>query len=45
MNWPTREEAVRLTSIVIFLSIVLAVFLGAFDYLITAGIKRFILPF
>ena len=43
VNWPTRDEAIRLTSIVVFLSIVLAGFLGAFDYLITTAIKRFVL--
>lgn len=33
VNWPTRKEAMRLTGIVIFLSLAIAVFLGAFDYL------------
>lgn len=43
VNWPTREEAVRLTLIVIGMSVVLAAFLGAFDYFFTYLIKNFIL--
>jgi len=35
VNWPTRQEATRLTAIVIGISLGLAVFLGAFDYLFT----------
>ena len=43
VDWPTRKEAVRLTAFVIVLSIALAVFLGAFDYLLTYILKKFIL--
>ena len=43
VNWPTRAEAVRLTSIVIGISLGLAAFLGFFDYLFTYIIKVFIL--
>lgn len=39
VNWPTRKEAMRLTAIVIGLSVALAVFLGAFDYLFTSTIS------
>lgn len=42
VNWPTRQEAVRLTSIVIVMSIAIAAFLGAFDYLFTNIVKYFI---
>lgn len=31
INWPTRKEAVRLTAVVIGISLGLAVFLGFFD--------------
>jgi preprotein translocase subunit SecE len=44
VNWPTRQEAVRLTSIVIGMSIGLAVFLGIFDYLFTTILKSAIAP-
>ncbi len=43
VNWPTRQEALRLTLIVIGISVGLAIFLGAFDYLFTSLIKNFIL--
>lgn len=43
VNWPTREEGVRLTAIVIVLSVCLALFLGLFDYLFTNLIKVFVL--
>ncbi len=42
VNWPTRQEAIRLTSIVIGISLGLAVFLGAVDYLFTYLLKSFI---
>lgn len=43
VNWPTREEATRLTLIVIGISVGIALFLGAFDYLFSFLIKNFIL--
>ena len=44
VNWPTRQEAMRLTSIVIGMSIGIAVFLGACDYLFTTILKAAITP-
>ena len=44
VNWPTRQEAVRLTSIVIGISLGLALFLGFFDFLFTNIIKIFVTP-
>lgn len=38
VNWPTRQEAVKLTMIVIGISIALAIFLGFFD-----GLFRYVL--
>ncbi len=43
INWPTRQEAARLTAFVVILSIALAIFLGAFDYFFTFILKKFIL--
>ncbi len=43
VNWPTRQEATRLTFIVIGIAVGLAVFLGSFDYLFSYLIKTFIL--
>ena len=44
VNWPTRAEAIRLTSIVIGMSVGIAVFLGVFDYLFTTALKTAIAP-
>lgn len=35
VTWPSRSEAIRLTFVVVIASIILAVFLGAFDLLFT----------
>jgi len=43
VNWPTRREAIRLTMIVIGISLGLAVFLGGFDYFFSYLIKTFVL--
>jgi preprotein translocase subunit SecE len=42
VSWPTRNQAVLFTVIVAVFSIVVAFFLGAFDYLFTMGVKLFI---
>ena len=38
LNWPTRKEAIRLTAVVIGISLGLAVFLGVLD-----SVFRFVL--
>lgn len=43
VNWPTRNETIRLTAIVVGLSLVLALILGAFDYLFTYLLRLFVL--
>ncbi len=43
VNWPTRAEAMRLTAIVIGISLGLAAFLGLFDYIFTNALKHLIL--
>jgi len=43
VNWPSRAEAIRLTSIVVIISLGLAVFLGFFDWLFSNIIKSFII--
>jgi preprotein translocase subunit SecE len=42
VNWPARPEAIRLTAIVIGISLGLAAFLGTFDYGFTSLIKTFL---
>jgi len=44
VNWPTRQEAIRLTSIVIGMSVGLAIFLGVFDYIFSSILKSAIAP-
>lgn len=43
VNWPSRKETVRLTVIVIGLSLGFSVFLGLADFLFTAVLKNAIL--
>lgn len=43
VNWPTRKETLRYTLIVIGVSIAVAAFLGALDFVFTALLNRFIL--
>lgn len=33
VNWPTRQETTRLTLVVVAISLLVAVMLGAFDFL------------
>jgi len=40
--WPTRQEATKHTILVIVISIAVAAFLGAFDYLFNLIIERII---
>ena len=42
VNWPTREEGIRLTGIVIMISFILAAFLGFFDYFFTSLVKMLV---
>ncbi len=42
LNWPTRKETIRLTAVVIGFSIILAVFLGFFDYVFSLALQSFI---
>lgn len=40
VSWPTRKEAVRFTIVVVSLSLVFAVFIGALDTLFTYLIQK-----
>jgi preprotein translocase subunit SecE len=42
VNWPTREETIRLTVIVIIISLFIAFFLGAFDFLFLTALRWFL---
>lgn len=41
--WPSRQETIQHTLVVIGLSLTLAVFLGAVDYLLNLGLERLLL--
>ena len=41
VTWPTREEAINLTTIIVIVTIIVAIFLGVLDFIfqeVTAGI-------
>ena len=42
VSWPTKNQAILFTVIVIVFSFAVAFFLGAFDFLFTMGVKLFI---
>jgi len=42
VSWPTKNQAILFTVIVVVFSIVTAAFLGAFDYIFAMLIKLFI---
>jgi preprotein translocase SecE subunit len=42
VNWPTGREAAYLTAVVIGLCLLLAVFLGAFDYLFLSMLRALV---
>jgi len=43
VNWPTRQETVRLTLIVIGVSLGVALFLGVLDIVFSLGLKSLVL--
>lgn len=43
INWPTREQTVRYTLIIIGISAVVAAFLGALDFVFISLLNKFIL--
>ena len=43
VNWPTRAETMRMTGIVIGVSLAVAIFLGALDFIFVSLLSRFIL--
>ena len=43
VSWPTRTQTVRYTVAVILMSLVIAAFLGAFDFLFTYLLNNFLL--
>ncbi|MBI2591105.1 MAG: preprotein translocase subunit SecE [Candidatus Brennerbacteria bacterium] len=42
VNWPSREETIRYTAVVIGLSLVFAFYLGGLDFVFTYLIRTFL---
>ena len=42
VSWPTKNQAILFTAVVVVFSLVVAVFLGAFDYIFAMLLKFFI---
>jgi len=43
INWPTKQETIRYTAIVIGVSIGVAIFLGGLDFVFNSLITKFVL--
>lgn len=43
VSWPTRRQAIALTVLVIVLSILVALYLGFFDYLFSLILQKFVI--
>lgn len=43
VKWPSKKETINFTLLVIFVSLILAVFMGFFDVIFTYLLKKFIL--
>jgi preprotein translocase subunit SecE len=43
VNWPTRQETIRKTLIVIGISVAVAIFLGGLDFIFTTLLNKFVL--
>jgi len=42
INWPSRQETIKMSTIVIVISLVVAAFLGALDFLFLTIIERLV---
>ncbi len=43
INWPGREQTIRYTTVVLGISLVIALFLGGLDFLFTLLLEKFVL--
>ncbi len=43
VNWPTRQQTIRLTLIVVGMSLAVAFFLGALDYIFQYVLEKFLI--
>ena len=43
VSWPTRKQAIVFTAIVVVVSIITAIYLGFFDYVLSLILQKFVL--
>lgn len=43
VNWPSRETTIKYTLIIVGVSLIVATFLGALDFLFTTLLNKFVL--
>jgi len=43
VNWPTREQTIKYTGLVVGLSLAVAIFLGTLDYLFEYILRTFVI--
>ena len=43
VNWPTREQTIKYTALVVGLSLAVAIFLGTLDYLFEYILRTFVI--
>lgn len=43
VNWPTRNQTIQYTLVVVGLSVALAIFLGGLDFIFQWGLNKFII--
>jgi preprotein translocase SecE subunit len=43
VSWPTRNQAIVFTIIVVLVSVFVAFFLGFFDYVFKLGLEKFVI--
>ncbi len=43
VNWPTRQETIKKTLVVIGISVAVAIFLGTLDFIFTTLLNKFVL--
>ena len=43
VSWPTRQQSIIITAVVIVISILVSIYLGFFDYIFSLILQKFIL--
>jgi len=43
VNWPSQKEVIRYTILVVIISLIVAVFLGALDFLFSFLVEKYLL--